>query len=427
MNQAKSSTLDPANATVDPAAMKAKIDKSLKTVKEGGEDHMVVNLGPQHPSTHGTLHNILELDGEVIIKATPVIGYLHTGFEKLGENLDYNQFITLSDRLNYLSPLNNNIGFAHAVEQAVGIEVPPRGQLLRVILAELSRIADHLACVGLQAMDVGAFSVFLWCWNWREKLYDIFEHVTGARLTTSFTRIGGLAKDAPDNFDNMVQEIIKGVPAVLDETELMISKNRIFIDRCQGVGYLDPKTAIEYGVSGPVLRASGIAYDVRKARPYMGYDTFDFDVPTEVDGDSYARYHVRLNEMRQSVRIIKQAMERLPDVTGEVLADDFKLTVPPKDNVYSGMEELIHHFKIIMRKHGPDIPQCEYYSSTESPNGELGWYIVSDGEMFPYRIRIRPPSFINYQVFPFMLQGHMIPDIPAILSTLNVIAGELDR
>lgn len=400
---------------------------SVQTVSDEDGDHMVVNLGPQHPSTHGTLHNIVELDGEIVVKTTPVIGYLHTGFEKLGESMDYTQFITVTDRMNYLSPLNNNIGFAIAVEEFAGIDVPPRGQLLRVILCELSRIADHLACVGLQGMDLGAFSVFLWCWEWREKCYDVFELVTGARLTTSFSRIGGLARDIPEGFAELVKEINQGVLNVCDETEMMLSKNKIFMDRCQGVGILPADVAIGYGVTGPVLRGSGVAYDVRKARPYSGYETFEFDVPTEKEGDSYSRYLVRLNEMRQSVRIIRQGLERLPDVTGPVLASDFKWALPPKRNVYTGMEELIHHFKIIMRDHGQDIPKGEYFSSTEAPNGELGWYIVSNGEMYPYRIRIRPPSIYNYQVFPYLLKGHMIPDVPAILSTLNVIAGELDR
>ncbi len=420
MTQAKS------NAP-DPIALKAERDRNFAVVHDEDASHMVVNLGPQHPSTHGTLHNIVELDGEVIIKATPVLGYLHTGFEKLGEHLDYNQFITLSDRLNYLSSLNNNIGFAIAVEELMGLQVPARAQLLRVIFAELSRIADHLACIGLQAMDVGAFSVFLWCWKWREKLYDVFEDVTGTRLTTSYTRIGGLARDLTPNFVPMVKEALDGIPPVIEETEMMLSRNYIFIKRSQGAGVIDKDTALSYGVTGPVLRASGLAYDVRKARPYHGYETFQFDIPTEPDGDSYSRYKVRLAEVMQSIRIVRQGLERLPNVGGPVLADDFKFTVPPKDNVYKGMEELIHHFKIIMRQHGFDIPKRELYSSTESPNGELGWYIVSDGTMYPYRIRIRPPSFYNYQIFPYMMQGLMIPDVPAILSTLNVIAGELDR
>ncbi|OQY26196.1 MAG: NADH-quinone oxidoreductase subunit D [Candidatus Cloacimonetes bacterium 4572_55] len=420
MNQAKFDK-------IDPIALKEEREKSLRTVSDQNGEHMIVNLGPQHPSTHGTLHNILELNGETVVKATPVIGYLHTGFEKLGEHLDYHQFITVTDRMNYLSSMNNNIGFAIAVEELAEVEVPPRAQLLRVILSEMSRIGDHLACVGLQAMDVGAFSVFLWCWKWREKMYDIFEHTTGARLTTSFARIGGLAKDIPEGFEQMATEFVENVARVLDETELMISRNRIFIDRSQGIGILEKEIACSYGVTGPVLRASGVPYDVRKAHPYSGYETFDFEIPTEPDGDSYARYKLRLAEMRQSLRIIQQGMERLPDVQGPVIADDFKMVLPPKDNVYNNMEELIHHFKIVMRTHGPKIPVREFYSSTEVPNGELGWYIISDGGMFPYRIRTRSPSFYNYQVFPYMLEGHMIPDVPAILSTLNVIAGELDR
>ncbi len=388
---------------------------------------MVMNVGPSHPSTHGTLRLVIELDGETILSTEPEIGFLHTGFEKLGEHHSYNQFITVTDRMNYISPLNNNIGFAIAVEDLLGIEIPKRAQIIRVIMAELSRIADHILCVGLQGMDLGAFSVFLWTFVEREKLYDIFEAVTGARLTTSYTRVGGLAFDVPDDFKERVDKVLKTIETCIAEIETMLTGNRIFIDRCQGIAVLSKQDAINYGVTGPMLRASGVSYDIRKIRPYSSYEDFEFLVPTETAGDSFARYLVRMEEMRQSVRIIKQALNNLPD--GEINYFDKKKILPDKDLVYNNMEALIHHFKVVMPGdlHGIHPPVGEVYSSTEVPNGELGFHIVSDGKSSPYRLRVRPPSLINYQCFNEVSRGHLIADIPAILSTFNVIAGELDR
>ncbi|MCW8131864.1 MAG: NADH-quinone oxidoreductase subunit D [Planctomycetota bacterium] len=386
---------------------------------------MSLNLGPQHPATHGTLRFKLEVNGEVIAKCDPEIGFLHTGFEKLGEYRNYNQFVVISDRANYLSPLANNIGFAMACEELMDVKVPPRGQYVRVIMAELARIADHIISVGLQGMDLGAFSTMLWTFIEREKLYDIFEAVTGARLTTSWTRIGGIFRDVPKDFPDLVRGFIEKFPAVLEEIEYMLSRNRIFMDRTIGVGALSREHAIQYGVSGPVLRACGVAYDVRKSRPYLCYNDFDFKIPVRFEGDVYARYLVRLAEMKESIKIVKQALEKLPE--GPVSALDHKVTLPSKDMVYQDMESLIHHFKIIMPGHGVIPPKGEVYSCTETSNGELGYYIVSDGTGIPYRIRIRPPSFYQLQTFPLQTEGKMLSDAVAVLSSLNVIAGELDR
>lgn len=386
---------------------------------------MSMNLGPQHPATHGTLRFKLELSGEIVDKCDPEIGFLHTGFEKLGEYRNYNQFVVISDRANYLSPLANNIGFALACEELFQVKVPPRGQYVRVVMAELARIADHIISVGLQGMDLGAFSTMLWTFIEREKLYDIFEAVTGARLTTSWTRIGGIFKDVPRDFPELVRGFTAQFPAMLAEIEYMLSRNRIFMDRTVGVGRLTREQALAYGVSGPVLRACGVAYDVRKARPYLCYNDFDFRIPIRFEGDVYARYLVRLAEMQESLKIVQQALDRMPD--GPVSALDHKVTLPSKDMVYHDMESLIHHFKIVMPGHGVIPPKGEVYCSTETSNGELGYYIVSDGTGVPYRIRIRPPSFYQLQTFPLQSEGKMLSDAVAVLSSLNVIAGELDR
>jgi NADH dehydrogenase I D subunit len=392
---------------------------------------MSINIGPQHPATHGTLRLKAELDGEILVKIEPEIGFLHTGFEKLAEYRNYNQFVVISDRMNYLSPLNNNIGFAIACEE-FGVEVPPRGQYIRVIMAELSRLSDHVVSVGLQAMDLGAFSVMLWTFIEREKLYDIFEAVTGARLTTSWTRVGGVFRDVPPDFPEIVNAFLAKFPAVLDEMEFMLNKNKIFKDRCIGVGALTKEEAISWGVTGPMLRACGVPYDIRKAKPYLCYDQLDFEVPTRPEGDVFARYQVRMGEMRQAIRIIEQALEKLPGGGPNpeklpVNSVNHKVTLPTKDMVYNDMESLIHHFKLTMPGHGLIPPKGDVYSSTEVPNGELGFYIVSDGTGLPYRVRIRPPSFYNYATFPKQATGRLLSDGIAAMASINVIAGELDR
>ena len=386
---------------------------------------MTLNFGPQHPATHGTLRIVVELDGETVLKATPHIGYLHTGFEKLGEHHDYNQFIVVTDRMNYLSPLSNNFGYVLAVEKLLGISLPKRCEYIRVILAELSRLADHLVWLGMAALDLGAFTVMLYGFEEREKLYSIFEKTTGARLTTSYTRVGGLLRDIYDGFDRDVRVFLHNFPKTLKEVHTLLTRNRIWMDRTKDVGYMSAEDAIDYGFTGPCLRASGVEWDLRKVEPYSSYGDFDFDVPVGSKGDVYDRYLVRMEEMVQSCRIVEQALDNLPD--GPVNVDDYKIVLPPKADAYGNIEGLIHHFKIMMDGHGIQPPVGEVYCATESPNGELGFYIVSDGSGKAYRIRIRPPSFFNFQAVPHMIEGGMVSDIVAVLGSLNIIAGELDR
>lgn len=388
---------------------------------------MVLNFGPQHPSMHGTLRCVLELDGEVVVKATPHMGYLHTGFEKLAEYRTWNQVVPITDRMNYLSPMSNNIGYAQAVEELMGIELPPKAQYVRVIMAELSRFADHVISVGLHGMDLGAFTVMLWGFIEREKAYDLFEIATGGRLTTSYTRIGGLARDIPPEFIPALKSKLGKFMSIVDEIEYMLSNNRIFMDRTQGVGTITKEDAINWGVSGPSLRACGIEWDIRKSRPYLCYKDLDFIVPIAAEGDTYARYKVRCEEMRQSIRIIEQCLAKLPD--GPVNIFDHKARLPEKEEVYNTIEGLIHHFKLIMHgdQHGMHPPKGEVYSCTEVPNGNLGFFLISDGTGKPYRMRVRPPSLYHYQLFGKIAEGAMIADLVAIMSSFNVIAGELDR
>lgn len=400
------------------------VEERQKT--EGGE-LLVVNFGPQHPACHGTLRTILYAEGEKIVKAVPDLGYLHTGFEKLGEHMTYTQWITTTDRMNYISAINNNVGFAHAVEQMLGVEVPIRAEYLRVILSELSRISEHLLFIGLVGMDIGAFSVMLWSMRERELIYDIIESCTGSRLTTTYTRIGGVMRDAPADFKDNVKAVLKKFPQTYDEIIYMLHKNAIFQARLRDVGVLSREEAINYGVTGPILRASGVEFDVRKNRPYSLYSEFDFDIPTVENGDCYARYWQRALEIPQSIRIVEQALEKLPD--GPVMNPDYKFGLPEKGDVYSDMESLIHHFKHVMPGHDQISPAFgeEIYSCTEVPNGELGFYIIGTGGSVPYRIRIHSPSFMNFQAFPKLLEGQMLADAVPILASLWIIAGELDR
>ena len=388
-------------------------------------EKMMLNFGPQHPATHGTLRIVLELDGETVVKATPHLGYLHTGFEKLGEHMDYNQYIVVTDRMNYLSPLSNNFGYVLAVEKLLGLEIPKRGQYVRVIMAELSRLADHLIWLGMGALDLGAFTAFLYGFREREKLYSIFEKTTGARLTTSYTRVGGVLRDLYDGFEEEVNAFLSAFPKTLKEVHTLLTRNRIWMDRTKEVGVISGEDAISYGLTGPCLRASGVEHDLRKAEPYSSYEDFDFDVPVGDNGDVYDRYLVRMEEMVQSCHIVRQAMDNLPE--GPVNVPDNKIILPEKKDAYGHIEGLIHHFKIIMDGHGVQPPRGEIYSATESPNGELGFYIVSDGSGTAYRIRIRPPSLLQYQVVPHMIEGGMVSDVVSVLGSLNVIAGELDR
>ncbi len=397
-----------------------------KTSADLHTETLKLSFGPQHPATHGTLQIELELDGEIVIDLEPHIGFLHTGFEKLAEHMSYNQFVTVTDRMNYLSPLSNNIGFSVAAEKLFGIEVPKRAQYIRVLMGELSRIADHLVAIGTAAMDLGAMTVFLYGFREREKLYDLFEWATGARLTTSYTRVGGLLSDLPEEFPDAVRKWLAQFPKTLDEIEKLLNHNRIFQDRTYDIGVISKEDVLKYSLTGPVARASGVKYDVRKDMPYSSYEEFDFEVPIGENGDAFDRYLVRMEELRQSMRIVEQVLDNLPD--GHVNIDpDSKFILPGKDEVYTSIEGLIHHFEVTMENRGILPPVGEIYMGTETPNGELGFYIVSNGGREPYRVRIRPPSFINYTIFKKLMKGAMFSDIVSNLGSLNIIAGELDR
>lgn len=384
---------------------------------------MVLNFGPSHPATHGTLHLKMELDGEYVVNVDPVIGYLHRGSEKLAENMTYHQWLTISDRLNYVSSPMNNVGYCLAVEKLIGVEAPPRAQYLRVLLSELARISDHLVCIGICAVDLGAFTPFLYAFQQRELIYDIFEMVCGTRLTTTITRVGGIMKDPGEDFFTAVNAFCKGVVPVIDEFESLLTRNRIWMDRCQGVGAITAEDAINFGFTGPCLRAAGVDWDLRKKQPYLVYPEMNFDVPIGETGDVYDRYLVRLEETRQSVSIVQQAAAKCPG--GPVLLDNHRVTIPSKDEIYNTIEGLISDFKIVM--HGIPAPVGEIYSATEAANGELGFYIVSDNGRHPYRLHVRPPCFIYFQAINQLCKGRLVADVIAILGSLNIVAGELDR
>lgn len=385
-----------------------------------------LNFGPQHPATHTTLRIVLKLNGERVVDAIPDIGYLHSGFEKLGEHLDYNQYVTVTDRMNYISPLANNIAWHHAVEKLLGIELTPRCKYIRTILAELARISDHLLCVGTAALDLGAFTAFLYAFNQREVLYDLFELVCGARFTTSYTRVGGLMNDVDDRFVSGVRAFVSDLPRTHSEISRLLDRNRIFVDRTKGVGVLSKEQAIDWSCSGPVARASGVTRDLRKDEPYLAYGDFDFQVCCASGGDVYNRYLVRMAEISESLKIVAQAIESLP-------AGPFNIDVggrsvfPDKTQVYSTIEGLIQHFELVMWNRGFTTPKDECYGAIEGPNGELGFYLVGDGSNVAYRARCRPPSFIHFSVFPELIRGHMVSDVVAVLGSLNIIAAELDR
>ncbi|NWG00425.1 MAG: NADH-quinone oxidoreductase subunit D [Thermoanaerobaculaceae bacterium] len=390
------------------------------------EDHFetqVLNLGPSHPATHGTLRTVIRLDGEVITQADVEIGYLHRCFEKMSEQHTWNQVIPYTDRLNYCSSMMNGVGYALAVEKLLGIEAPPRAQTVRLILSELSRIMDHIVDIGANLNDLGAMTPFLYMYEAREEIYSVLEACAGGRLTVSYVRIGGLANDVPHDFEEAVRWLLRRIPRLMDDMERLITENRIFRDRTQGVGVLPAAEAIDWGWTGPCLRASGVPYDVRKAAPYLGYETYDFKIPVANEGDTYARYLVRVEEVRQSLGIIEQALSRLSP--GPVIVDDHRVALPPKEKVYTEMEPLIWHFKLVME--GMQVPAGEVYGCTEAANGELGFYAISDGGGRPYRLKVRPPCFAVFQAYPHMLRGHMVADAVAILGSLNIIAGELDR
>jgi len=392
------------------------------------DQRMLLNFGPSHPATHGTLRLLLELDGERIVDCVPEIGYLHHGFEKLGEYRTYNQTVTITDRMNYLSPMNNNLAYILSVEQLFGIQVTKRAEYLRVILAELSRIMDHLICIGTHAMDLGAFTVLLYFIRERENIYNLFELLTGTRLTISYVRVGGFARDRdiPDAFFPMLHKVLAGLPAAIDEVDRLLSHNKIYLDRTKEVGVLSKEDAARYAVTGPCLRASAIPWDLRVQHPYSSYEDFEFDIPVGAIGDVYDRYLVRMEEMRQSIRIIQQAIAHFPD--GPLNVDsDSKVMLPEKKEVYGSIEGLIHQFEVIMPNRGSRAPLGEAYVPTEAPNGELGYFIISNQGNGPYRFRVRPPSFYHFHVIPLLLRGRLLSDAVSVLSSLNIIAGELDR
>ncbi len=388
-------------------------------------EKMILNMGPSHPATHGVLRIILELDGEIITKATPDVGYLHRGDEKIAENMTYTQFIPYTDRLDYLAPLANNVAYALAVEKLMGIDkqLPPRCQFIRVICCELARISAHLLGLGAFAMDVGALTVFLHTFTEREKIYNLCESLTGARFTTSYTRIGGLSRDLPPGWAEDCRLFCDQVVKNFDESEKLLTRNRIFVDRTKDVGVISREKAIDYGLSGPNLRGSGVDHDLRKAEPYLVYDQLEFDVPIGSVGDSYDRYLVRMEEMRQSVRIIRQCLDKLPG--GPINVPDGKTVLPAKEKVLSSMEELIHQFILVTQ--GPDVPPGEVYFGAENPKGELGFYINSKGGGTPHRLKIRAPSFVNLSILPELLPGHMMSDTVSILGSLDFVMGECDR
>jgi NADH dehydrogenase I D subunit len=385
---------------------------------------MTLNLGPQHPATHGVLRLVLDLDGETIVKCTPYVGYLHRGVEKLAEHRNFLQILPLTDRLDYISAMSNNIGYCVAVEKLFGIEVPERTQFIRTIVAEMTRIANHLLWLATHALDIGAMTVFLYCFREREQILDLFEKLCGARLTVSYTRIGGLKNDVEPQWLDELKKFTDEFPTRVEQYETLIDKNRIWLKRTKGIGVISAEDAINWGMSGPALRGSGVPYDVRKAMPYGAYDKVKWEVPTGRNGDIYDRYRVRMEEFRQSNSIIRQCIEKLPE--GPIMADAPKFTLPAKDRVLSDMEHLIHHFVLITK--GPQTaPEGELYVATEVPKGELGFYFVSDGTGKPYRMRIRSPSFVHVSALPKLCEGELVADAIANIGSIDIVLGECDR
>ena len=397
--------------------------ESATKFEKVGKNTMVINMGPQHPSTHGVLRVILELDGETVVKARPDIGYLHTGIEKTMENKTYAQVIPLTDRMDYVANLSNNLAYLLSVEKLLDIQIPPKAQIVRVLLTELTRINSHLVWVGSHAMDIGAMSMLVYAFREREKLLDLFELCSGQRMMTSYFRIGGLAQDIPDGFEAKVKEIVDTFPGRIDDYENLLTKNRIWLNRTVGVGKISAEDAINLGVSGPILRACGVNWDIRKSNPYSGYDQFDFDVPTRKNGDCYDRYLVRVEEMRQSLRIVKQALAGIPK--GDYVARVPGVVLPPKEEVVSNIEALIFQFKLVVEGFSPPIG--EVYHSIEGPKGEIGYYIVSDGSNKPYRVRVRPPCFVNLSALPKMIEGRLLADVVATIGSIDIVLGEIDR
>lgn len=393
------------------------------SIDDALENEMILNMGPQHPATHGVLRLVLRLDGETVIACVPDLGYLHRGYEKLAENMSYYEFIPHTDRLDYISPMANNVGWVLAVEKLAGIEAPPRAQYIRMMIAELARITSHLVAIGSFAMDVGALTVFLWTLREREKVLDIWDILCGARFTNSYTRIGGVANDAQPEALAKVKWFIDQFEDNLTECEKLINTNRIFIERVDGVGVISKEEALDLGFTGPNIRASGLAYDLRRVQPYLKYNEIDFEVPVYTEGDCLARYFIRLDEMRESTKIVRQLLDKMPQ--GEVLLNQPKKVLPHKTEIYTKMEELIHDFMIV--NFGINPPPGEIYHAIEGSKGELGFYLVSKGEGHPWKCKIRSPSFNNIQVLPRLLVGQMISDVVAIIGSIDPIMGEADK
>lgn len=386
-------------------------------------EKMTLNMGPQHPSTHGVLRLVLELDGEVITKITPDIGYLHRGVEKLSEYRTYHQVLPLTDRLDYLAPMHNNLGYILAVEKLLDIQVPERAQTIRVIMAELTRLESHLVWIACHALDIGAMTVFIYAFREREVVMETYELISGARMTSNFFRAGGLSQDVPPEFEKKVRDFVDSMPGFLDQYEGLLTTNPIWLKRTIGNGVISAEDAIDFGITGPALRGSGVDWDLRRDNPYSGYEGYQFQVPVGENCDTFDRYKVRLVEMREACKIITQALDRLKP--GPVLADCPQICYPPKESVYNSIEGLIHHFKIASE--GYPVPEGEVYQGVENPKGELGFYIVSDGSSKPYRMRIRPPSFVNLQAIEKMAKGSMVADLVAVIGTLDIVLGEIDR
>ncbi len=411
---------DASREQYEPKVELCALDTRLEPTQDG---NMILNMGPQHPSTHGVLRLVLELDGENIVRCDPHLGYLHRAFEKIAEEKTYHNFLPYTDRLDYLSPLSNNVAYAMAVEKLIDLEIPVRARRIRVLTSELARISSHLLSIGTGALDLGAATVFFYTFQMREYLYNLFEELTGTRLTTSYTRIGGVARDLPHGWTGKVLEFLKDLEKTLDDVEGLLNRNRIWLDRNVDVGLITPEQAISYGLTGPNLRASGIDFDLRKQAPYLDYELFDFESVHGERGDCMDRYLIRMAEMRQSISISRQAIAEMPE--GPINSDNRDYVLPPKERVYDSMEELIHHFKLITE--GAKPPAGEIYSAIEAPKGELGFYLMSDGSAHPYRCKIRSPSFNNLQVLREVLEGAMIADAVATVASLDPVMGECDR
>jgi NADH-quinone oxidoreductase subunit D len=394
---------------------------------EGMQQYLwTMNFGPQHPATHTTLRLVLKLDGERVVKAIPDIGFLHSGFEKIGEHLDFNQYVTVTDRMNYISPMANNVAWHMAVEKLLGIELTPRCKYIRTIICELMRVSDHLLSLGAMGLDIGAITYFMYCFNAREQIYEIAEALCGARFTHSYTRVGGAMADITPTVVDMIRKFLAYMPGVMDDMDRLLSENRIFVDRFEGVGLLTKEEAINRSCSGPVARASGVTRDLRRDEPYLAYADFDFDICAARGGDCLARYHVRVAEMVESLKIIAEAVENIPSGPLNV-GQDHRSTLPPPGRVWTTIEGLISHFEMVMPNRGMPVPNEEAYAAIESPNGELGFYVAGDGSPRAWRARCRPPSYIHFAVFPHLIQGHTLSDVVAVLGSLNIIAAELDR